>query len=76
MKRVALVVASMALVLSGVAVAVTSNAYTDASGAYNGCVGEGSGLLRVLEPGGVLYLDAGGREAVPWFAAFVGLVAG
>ena len=50
-KRVAMVVAGAALVLTGVAIGVTSNAYTDANGVYHGCVGQGSGILRVLKAG-------------------------
>ena len=50
-KRVALFIVCTALVLSGVAIGLTSNAYTVAHGAYHGCVGNGSGLLRVLGDG-------------------------
>jgi hypothetical protein len=50
-KRVAMVVAGAALVVTGVAIGVTSNAYTDADGVYHGCVGQGSGILRVLGAG-------------------------
>ena len=50
-KRVAVVVAGAALVVTGVAIGVTSNAYTDANGVYHGCVGQGSGILRVLAAG-------------------------
>ena len=50
-KRVATVVAGAALVVTGAAIGVTSNAYTDANGVYHGCVGQGSGILRVLAAG-------------------------
>jgi hypothetical protein len=45
-------VAGAALVVTGVAIGVTTNAYTDENGVYHGCVGEGSGILRVLGAGG------------------------
>jgi hypothetical protein len=49
--RVALAAGALSLVLAGGAIAVATNPYTDAAGAYHGCVGNGSGVLRVLADG-------------------------
>ena len=50
-KRVALLAGAVALAAAGTALAITNNAFTDANGIYHGCVGNGQGTLRVIEPG-------------------------
>src|SRR4051795_105371 len=51
--RLVLLTAAGLAATAGVAVATTmaTNAFTDSQGVYHGCVGNGSGILRVVTPG-------------------------
>src|SRR3954462_14042724 len=51
--RLVLLTAAGLAASAGVAVATTMamNAFTDSQGVYHGCVGNGSGILRVVAPG-------------------------